>query len=285
MTEPRCLRFALAYAAQGWRVLPLKPRDKVPLGRLVEHGCLDATADEVIIRRWWASEPTANVGVATGPESGIFVVDIDGPVGAVNWWHWEAQHGAVHTLAQRTGREDGGRQLVISWPDGWTVATRSALLPGIDSRGAGGYIAAAPSIHSSGRRYRWEGRVPVAQPSEAILSLVGATNVQLERPSAPRPVTTDRPRLGDGSTAYGASARDQICRDLSSCCRGGRQQLAWRSAVRLVELEDSRDLPSGEAERVLRDALGRCGYMDDPRPQRGERGLQGLLQSARGRVR
>jgi hypothetical protein len=43
------LSWALAYAARGWHVLPLEPRGKAPLGRLVPRGMKDATTDPAII--------------------------------------------------------------------------------------------------------------------------------------------------------------------------------------------------------------------------------------------
>src|SRR5262245_28496428 len=87
------LEAALAYARAGWRILPLHTvangsctcgktecarEGKHPLTR---HGVHDATLDEATIRRWWTEAPSANVGIATGAESGIFVVGPDGPAG------------------------------------------------------------------------------------------------------------------------------------------------------------------------------------------------------------
>ena len=66
------LEAALGYAAKGWRVFPLKPREKVPA---TAHGVKDATTDEATIRGWWGTWPDANVGYATG--YGVAVVDID----------------------------------------------------------------------------------------------------------------------------------------------------------------------------------------------------------------
>ena len=61
------LDHALAYAQRGWHVLPLEPRGKAPLGRLVPHGAHDATRDAATIERWWGDEPQANIGIALAP--------------------------------------------------------------------------------------------------------------------------------------------------------------------------------------------------------------------------
>ena len=67
---------ALGYAGRGWPVLPIEPRGKAPLGRLVPHGVLDATTDPARIRAWWRARPDANVGIATGAP-GPDVLDVD----------------------------------------------------------------------------------------------------------------------------------------------------------------------------------------------------------------
>ena len=56
----------------GWRVLPVK--GKIPL--LKDWPTL-ATTDEATIRRWWTEDPTANIGLATGKASDLFVLDVD----------------------------------------------------------------------------------------------------------------------------------------------------------------------------------------------------------------
>uniref|UniRef100_A0A6M3J7I6 Putative bifunctional DNA primase/polymerase n=1 Tax=viral metagenome TaxID=1070528 RepID=A0A6M3J7I6_9ZZZZ len=274
MTDmPRNARAALAYAARGWRVLPLEPSGKTPIGRMVPHGFQDSTIEEASILAWWMEMPEANIGVATGSVSGIWVIDIDGPVGAVNWWAWEAAHGAVHSLAQRTGRDDGGRQIILAWPAGRVIRSRAGVLPGIDVRGDGGYIVVAPSVHPSGRRYVWEGKVPISEASPDLLALVGSS-----------PAPKKHHVSGGASTPYGQRAADDLETELSSCPRGGRDVLAFRCAVRLIELERHGDLAIGETESVLRRSLERCGYLSDPRKERGEGGFQRVLRSARAKA-
>ena len=58
---------ALGYADRGWCVLPLQPRGKAPLGRLVRNGKDDATADLATALGWWKRVPAANVGIVCGP--------------------------------------------------------------------------------------------------------------------------------------------------------------------------------------------------------------------------
>ena len=65
---------ALEFASRGWPVFPLIENSKEPK---IIHGFKDATIDEYKIRCWWNKFPDANIGIATGQQSGLFVVDID----------------------------------------------------------------------------------------------------------------------------------------------------------------------------------------------------------------
>ena len=69
------IRSALALAARGFHIFPCRPRDKRPA---TANGLKDATTDPDIIRAWWRQQPDNNIAIATGPASGIFVVDVDG---------------------------------------------------------------------------------------------------------------------------------------------------------------------------------------------------------------
>ncbi|HEX6814289.1 MAG TPA: bifunctional DNA primase/polymerase [Gemmatimonadaceae bacterium] len=142
---------ALRYAEHGWHVFPLRPRDKKPLlgGGA---GFLAATADLAQVRAWWTEHPNANVGLWPG-QSGLAVVDLDGPVGAQN----AIALGLFSqpTLACVTGREDGGRHLYFRRPD--FALSNCDIGDKIDVRCDGGYVVLPPSVHPSGAVYRWEG--------------------------------------------------------------------------------------------------------------------------------
>ena len=273
----KILKYALDYARHGWHVLPLNPREKTPVGRLVPQGVKNATTDERTIKNWF-HKTNFNLGIATGPKSKIWVLDIDGTVGAVVWWDWEAVNGSVFTLAQRTGRIDGGKQLFFQWPQDRPVQSKTKFLPGLDSRGRGGYVVAPPSIHPSGKPYVWEGKVPINPAPDKLLDLV----------STKRHPTTERYKNpivnnSDGSN-YGKVAINELFNELASCARGERDKTGYRVAVRLLELEKTGAIEPGKAEEVLRAGLARCGYLDDPRKERGEKGFQRILNSARKRI-
>ena len=159
MPEPQSLStplaYALAYANMGWHVLPLEPRAKVPLGRLVPRGMLDATTDPETIRRWWKASPQAGIGIALA-QSGLVALDIDPRNGGAETWDaLQASHGSlVSEVMAFTG--GGGEHHVFVVPPGTHVSLPGTLGPGVDVK-ANGYIVVEPSIHPSGKRYEWEG--------------------------------------------------------------------------------------------------------------------------------
>ena len=68
------LQAAVSYAERGWHVFPVQPESKVPW---TAHGFLDATNNPTWVEQIWTTYPSANIGIRTGTESGLVVVDID----------------------------------------------------------------------------------------------------------------------------------------------------------------------------------------------------------------
>jgi hypothetical protein len=141
------------YVERGWPVFHLLPRSKEPFPG--SRGFYDATLDAASIQASRQRYPRANIGIATGIVSGLYVVDLDTAKGGLSTWaRLEARYGSAVTLEAETG--SGGAHLLFAYPDDddWPN-TCGRLGQGIDTRGQGGYIMAAPSIHPNGRPYRW----------------------------------------------------------------------------------------------------------------------------------
>jgi putative DNA primase/helicase len=191
-TDLTALDWALEYASQGLRVLPLEPAvlgdpksGKRPLGRLVPNGVRDASEDPVTLRRWWASEPTAGVGIAVPDD--LAVVDVDprngGELGAL-------PH-VPPTLIARTG--GGGWHVLLAVPDGLKLAGK--VSQGIDVKQVGGYICAEPTSHHSGGAYAWENwGEPIAPAPIWLLELTKAKGEAVETVAADDRELTDRER-------------------------------------------------------------------------------------------
>lgn len=147
------LNAALAYAARGWPVIPL--RGKKPCS---PHGVKDAITDPDIITEWWERWPDANVGIACGEKS-FDVIDIDGQKGEAALVAWLTGKGIFEegkvalnsTLISLTAK---GKHLCFQATGQLKNLVRAA--EDVDIRTDGGYIVAPPSIHpESGKVYAW----------------------------------------------------------------------------------------------------------------------------------
>lgn len=129
---------------------------KHPMAKLAPRGLTNATTTEHIVKAWFTTAPYANIGLATGP---TVVLDVDPRHGGdASLDALEAEHGPLPpTTRALTG--GGGRHILFRAPTGVEIRNSAGdhggLAPGLDVRGAGGYIVAPPSRHASGRFYAW----------------------------------------------------------------------------------------------------------------------------------
>lgn len=172
---------ASEYASHGLRVFPCEPAGKRPL---IKNWPDLATTDPDQIRELWATRPNANIGILTGKETGILVVDLDTKGdGPENMSQLEAKHGQLPVTPKAiTG--SGGAHLIFKYPDDVQVKSLTAIVSGIDTRGDGGYFIAAPSIHPSGREYEWApgcglGEVEPAVCPIWLLQLISSKRLRL----------------------------------------------------------------------------------------------------------
>ena len=206
---------ALYYASLGWPVFPLVPREKIPLfpKRDGGRGVKDASTDHEQITAWWTSHPDANIGIATGGASALYVVDIDGEAGEAAL----SRYGALPPCPEsHTGK---GRHLLFRYPDGRNSAGR--LGPKIDTRGEGGYIVGPPSVHPNGHRYRW-----LTPPNRAdVPSLPEVMAAQL---------TGVIGRIGTEAIAVDGARTSAIEVALNGVSEGGRNQALTEYVGRLL---------------------------------------------------
>lgn len=148
------LRAAIGYIERGWWVLPLHPRTKDPVGRLVPHGCNSATNSADVVRQWWNSVPDANIGIAI-KKSGLVVIDVDPRNGGVETFErLQEKHGKISSAVEQLSG-GGGNHLVYLADDGLSLPGK--LGPGVDLLSGARYFLAEPSVHpDTGKQYLWE---------------------------------------------------------------------------------------------------------------------------------
>ena len=95
-------------------IIPIPPGYKHPFG--IDRWQEKATIDVQRITKYWTLNPDHGIGIATGAESGLWVLDIDPDDGGDDSLAaLEARHGALpDTVEAITG--GGGRHLVFAWP-------------------------------------------------------------------------------------------------------------------------------------------------------------------------
>ncbi len=153
MTTRKTEQAALDYLGLGWSVIPVRERAKRPAvaWKAYQSECVS----EKTLRAWFRRSPDFNVAIVTGALSGLVVLDVDPRHGGKESLRGlERQHGRLpKTVESTTG--SGGRHVYFAHPGG-EVRNRTNIEPGIDLRGDGGCIVAPPSMHPSGKRYRWK---------------------------------------------------------------------------------------------------------------------------------
>lgn len=235
MNESEMLAAALSYAARGWRIIPCRPGQKIPL---TEHGCKDATTDAATITAWWTRWPTANIALACGPGSGVYVIDVDLDIEKeVDGWGSLEEFPALPATVRQNSPRGGAHFLFRSDKP---PRNKNCFRPGIDIRSEGYYIMLAPSVHPNGKVYEW---AQGAGPDDITLAEF-PDNVRPEPPKVAlpwetKPVTTT-PRAPTSPQATPIVERARLyLQECESAVQGqaGHEKLLWAARALVVGFE------------------------------------------------
>lgn len=202
--------WARMYRSLGLQVVPaMSPKENrtqwkrpaLPKWRALEH----ELAPDLTFERWYGEEGEHarryNMGVIAGAcSNGLIVVDLDihKDERSRAWWdemtHMAQKAGELETVEQATG--GGGVQLFYRVPAGFTPPTCKTSI-GVDIRGQGGFAMMPPSMHESGKAYRWkEGHEPwemeIAEAPQWFCDQIMQLAVQFGGSSGVNPVTGER---------------------------------------------------------------------------------------------
>lgn len=177
-TRKEALRWALVYVDLGWPIIPLWSVDKNgkclcnrkncssagehPHSRLAPNGIEDATRDRDKVKLWLACNDL-NIGIITGPGSGLVVLDVDSDKGGnESLARLELRYGKLGAIEAVTG--GGGKHLFMQYPKGRHITHLvSELGRGLVIREAGDYIVVCPSRHTTGGTYEWKDELATAE--------------------------------------------------------------------------------------------------------------------------
>ena len=201
-------------------MFPLAPRSKFPLIAAADggHGLQDATTDAAQIQAWWMAHPTGNIGLRTGITFDVVDLDSEAAVDALE----SARAGRERINGPVVATAKGFHYFVLPT----ALGNRTGVLPGIDFRGTGGYVAAPPSVHPSGVPYRWIIHDRLGPAPSWLVDLIG--------PRKERTVNSCKELRV--SSAYGRAALRRELDRLSQAENGTRNDQLNRSAFSLGQL-------------------------------------------------
>ncbi len=173
------LGWAQLYVSRGFPVIPLRPREKRPHGKLLaavgwlkEDGrptwepARERLPTDEELETWFAGKSPEEVGIGLVIPGGVAVVDLEGPEPFSLFFNGSIEEIAQFTWVVKTGK---GYHVYLRLPrsckpvkvEGWVEIRTNGLL-----------VTAPPSIHPSGRPYTWLSdpeRTPIGRVDEEAL--------------------------------------------------------------------------------------------------------------------
>lgn len=266
---------AVAYACSrfGWLVFPLRPDTGTPAFTQWPER---ATLDEALIREWYTgSFARCGVGIATGPESGMWALDIDvkDADGFSSLRELSARHGCgtePFTSTMVVTTPSGGAHVYFRWTDecaseGGIRNSAKQLAPGLDVRGIRGYVR-APEVGA----YRI-----VERSGVKVTTLMSAPEwliplCKKRRSASVEPMTNAdvRARMSARGAKWGKFEAAEAVRRLRRAPGGTRNDMLNRTAFRLGTLSVLCGEPSEESARAqCFEALIEAGANDSAEQQ------------------
>ena len=281
MTNKNILPILEGYCKRGWKLFPCRSgaaewtdrntgevRTAAAKTPLVRNWPQAATDDPAQIKRWMAQFPGCMWGCAAGSASGFVALDLDrghdgGADGVEALRAYMRERGLTMpaTLTQRTA--GGGMHFLFRMPAGADIRNATAILPGVDVRGSGGYIIVAPSFNQdAGAAYEWQdAAAPIADAPAWLVELVSQKGRPEPVPDAKSPDTGAQAAYSgtEGGTPYGLRAlRDEIAM-LRTAEQGSRNDTLNRCAVKLYALAAGGELDADAVTRELEAAASAIG--------------------------
>jgi hypothetical protein len=227
--------------------------------------------------------PEDGIGLATGERSGVVVIDLDyKPVG-----HSKFPEGlnGLEEFARLCGGDipntltvatpGNGFHFYFKWPGFKVKNSVSALAPGVDVRGDGGYAVLPPTRHKSGGVYEFVNwGAPIADLPEWLASRMaagatGAVGASFAVP--PRPA--DLPE--NGSTEDGWRVIDRATNALRKAPEGRRNAVLFRICAEIGDWNHVGEIALDDAREAILPVLETLGWGDEAKTRDTmERGFQ-----------
>ncbi len=256
---------ALNYAKSGFAVFPLHA---VKDGRCTcaksdcsspakhprtVHGLTQASNDPSFVKNLFScfTYSSANIGIRTGKESNLVVVDVDTAKGGriEELYNFVPKDALEKTLRVKTG---GGFHLYFLYPPNVEIRNSTDKLGNkIDVRGEGGYVVAPPSMHISGKPYEFLNNNKLLPFPQAFVEKLNAAE-----PKAAN--GTERSKSNDLETYFNGNRNDSLARVAGKLRHAGLSQSELETA--LLKINAERCQPPLESKEVLQIARSIARY-------------------------
>lgn len=221
------LEAAILYRERGWTPIPLA--GKKPIVKWERFQTEQPTEEQII--DWWGGDNPPNIGLVTGPLSGLLVLDVDSQEGE----DFLSSKGLLPPTP--TVKTSKGRHLYFIYPAGEDLHNFVRKCPGLDLRAAGGYVCAPPSIHPDTLQpYTWTTSpeaVPLAPTPKWLIDLV----------NAPSPHSLEGERLDVSSILDGIPAGERDDALFKYACSLRARNVKREESLVLVEIAASNCTP------------------------------------------
>jgi hypothetical protein len=212
-----------------------------------------------------------NIGILTNGLDGPIVIDIDprnGGTESLAEMVESCPNGIPATLTFSTGND--GLHLVFAPPaGGLAIPSRKGLLPGIDIKASGGQIVAPPSRRRD-REYKVSLDCPVVAMPQDL-----AEFIRDHKTATPASTTTpdqNGARLTNvqAESRYVESTIQIVLNELSNAVEGTRNDVAFHSACRLIEIANAEFAPINQLLTVYLSAADAANLNGDSEFSRDE---------------
>jgi len=282
------LELALDYAARGAFVFPCvearttgpdQPDDRKRPKPGIFWGTM-STRDPATIERFWTKWPDALIGFDLG-KMGVFVADADRKPGGIDgvqaWMDLCAEHGYSDADVPRVSTASLGEHLYFRQPEGKPIGNKR-VAPGIDGRGAGGYVIAPGSTFTDDGRHYQLSWGDIFKPEPMPQWLVDRLRASHAQPLPQTPANVAVMPARDTSTrdaAYASRAIEEEAAKLAAMGKdSGRNNQLNTAAFNLGQLVAGGSLTAAEVQSALVAACEQNGLVR-------EDGMRTVLASIR----
>lgn len=228
---------ALAYAAAGWFVVPVRAGTKSP-GSVVGGSWNELSSRDPRELAAWFAGTDHGLALHAG-RSGAVVFDADDPdIAPAGYAAVLAKMDAVGAPFQSTDRTGTRRHYLFRMPPGMTVGNGESNLPtgrrgGINVRGLNGVIVVSPTVHSKDDGlYAWQRIGALPFPDAELTGWLSAEGGG----SAPAVDVQEQRRLLASLPSGPACAMVRAAMDRTVWAVGGRDEMLWERMGELLFL-------------------------------------------------